>query len=93
MKLDETSIRKWLEDYAWLGTSDEKQREIDCIMSQSDWKHIDAVAEKFAGQASGEEQDIMSGATGFALSALYECHDAPHLPTCPRWNDRRDKSL
>jgi hypothetical protein len=62
-------------------------------MSQDDWEYIDALTEKFAGQASGEEADAYGEAHGFALSSLYECHGDPHLPTCPRWNDMRDRSI
>jgi hypothetical protein len=82
--LTKESIQTWLLNYAWLGTAEERVREVECIMSQDDWEFIDARAEQLMSQASGEETDLVGEATGFALSALYECHDAPHLSTCPR---------
>lgn len=75
-------IRAWLLDYAWLGTAQEKAAEVECILAQDGWQHLDAQAEKYRGMAGDDQQ--ASEAEGFALSALYECHDGPHLPTCPR---------
>lgn len=73
----------WLAGYAWMGTDAEKAANIACIMSQDDWQHIDVTAERFEGAQSGDDgEDRMSG-DDFALSALYECHDGPHLATCP----------
>jgi hypothetical protein len=77
------AIREWLLRYAWLGDAEYQRREVECIMSQDEWQYIDARIEKYKGQASGEEVDLDGEATGFALSGLYECHDAPHIPTCP----------
>lgn len=81
--MDEQAIKAWLIAYAWLGDADYQRREVDCIMSQDDWKFIDAMTEHYKSQASGEEVDLHAEASGFALSGLYECHDVPHLPTCP----------
>lgn len=77
-------VKAWLLGYAWLGTPERRAAEVECIMAQPDWRHVDALAEKFAGQASGEETNLANETLGFALSSLYECHDGPHLPTCPR---------
>jgi hypothetical protein len=83
----EPAIRAWLLDYAWLGTAEERAREVDCIMAQGGWRYLDAQAERLAGQAWEPGPEAVDEATGFALSALYECHDGPHLPTCPRAKD------
>lgn len=80
-------VKAWLLDYAWLGTAEEQAREVDCIMAQDDWRYLDAQTERYLGQASGEEADAPSEAAAFAISALYECHDGPHLDTCPRKRD------
>ena len=80
----EAAIKAWLMEYAWLGDADERRREVECIMSQGDWQYIDAMSEKYAAMAEEPGPAAVSEATGFALSALYECHDGPHLETCPR---------
>jgi len=82
--MTEEQIRAWLLDYAWLGTPERQRREVDCIMSQDDWKHLEVRKEQLRGQASGEETDLEEQVDGYALSGLYECHDGPHLDTCPR---------
>lgn len=83
--MTEQQIRDWLLGYAWLGTEDEQRREVDCIMAQGHWKHLSGREEHLLAQRSGEnplEQD-QADAHEFALSALYECHEGPHQPTCP----------
>lgn len=82
--MTEDKVREWLLGYAWLGTDEERTREVDCIMSQDGWMYLDAREEQLRGQASGEETNLDADVHGFALSALYECHDGPHLATCPR---------
>lgn len=85
----EDQIREQLLDYAWLGTPDEQRREVDCIMAQDGWKYLSARSEHLMAQRSGENsvEDDRALADGLALSGLYECHDVPHLPTCPRWRE------
>lgn len=81
-------IKAWLLDYAWSGTPEQQAAEVDCIMAQDGWKAIDGMTEKYVGQSwdpGGE--GVLDEANGFALSALYECHDAPHLPTCPLYRE------
>lgn len=75
-------VREWLLTQ-YLRRTPETEAEVECILAQDDWKFVDARAEKFAGQAFEPGPQAVSEATGFALSALYECHDGPHLPTCP----------
>jgi len=82
--MTEDEIRNWLLAYAWLGNEEDQVREVDCIMSQDDWKYLEARKEQLRNQASGEEADLEAEVDGHALSALYECHDGPHLDTCPR---------
>lgn len=79
-------ITAWLTRYAWLGTEEEQAREVECIMSQDDWEYIDVTAERFNGAQFGDGEHDGDG-DEFALSALYECHDGPHLATCPRNHD------
>jgi len=83
MQMTEDAVRAWLIKYAWLGDADRQKREVDCIMSQDGWKYIDAVADQFAGAQEEPGPVAYSEGVEFALSALYECHDGPHLPTCP----------
>lgn len=82
--MTEEDIRSWLIGYAWLGSDEEQRREVDCIMSQGDWKHLEARKEQLRAQASGEETNLEDEVNVIALSTLYECHDGPHLVTCPR---------
>jgi len=83
--MSEEDIKNWLLGYAWLGSVEEREREVECIMAQDDWKYIDARIERSLGQAwDPGAEGVLDEATEYALSSLYECHDAPHLPTCPR---------
>lgn len=82
--MTEDQIRAWLLEYAWLGNEDRQRREVDCIMSQDDWRYLEVRKEQLRGQASGEETNLEAEVDGYALSGLYECHDGPHLETCPR---------
>ena len=78
-------VQAWLLNYAWLGSQAEKEAEVECIMAQEGWKYVDAVAEQFAGAQFEPGPAAADAGNEFALSALYECHDEPHLPTCPRY--------
>lgn len=82
--MDEASIRDWLLKYAWFGTEQERAREVECIMKQRDWEHIAAIADKYAGAQEESGPSAFSEGIEFALSSLYECHDEPHISTCPR---------
>lgn len=85
----EAGVKAWLLDYAWCGTPDEQRREVDCIMAQDEWRHLSAVAEKFKGMAENPgDPKQMDEAEFMAISALYECHDGPHLDTCPHGFNR-----
>jgi hypothetical protein len=83
MALTKDETRAWLLDYAWSGTAEEKARTVECILAQSAWEHVDAATERYAGMAETPGPAAVTEAEGFALSALYECHEGPHLPTCP----------
>jgi hypothetical protein len=76
-------VRNWLLKYSWLGPKERDERIVDCIMSQDGWKSIDAVADKYAGAQNEPGPAAFAEGTEFSLSALYECHDGPHLDTCP----------
>jgi hypothetical protein len=79
----EAEIKAWLLAYAWMGDGKDAAR-VDCIMAQDGWKYIDVVADAFAGaQETGGGPEEFAAGNEFALSALYECHDGPHLDTCP----------
>lgn len=81
-ELTKENVMKWLLDYAWLGTAEEQAATVECIMSQGDIVTLlDGRIEQVSGQAWDDEQ--AKEAFGFALSGLYECHDEPHLETCP----------
>ena len=54
-----------------------------CIRSQDDWRYIDVRADRFAGAQAGEDDHDFDRGIDFAISALVECHDGPHLETCP----------
>jgi len=79
--MTKAQVRKRLLAYAWNGTPAEQAAEVECILAQDGWKYIDAVADQFNGAQSGESTDLSGN--DFALSALYEAHDGPHLPSCP----------
>jgi hypothetical protein len=79
------AVYDWLMKYAWNEATDaERSAKVNCILSQDDWRHVDAVADKYAGQhESGGGPEAFTEAMGYALSALYECHDGPHTSDCP----------
>ena len=82
--MNEDEIRAWLIRYAWAdATQDAKERRVACIMAQDGWKFLEARTERTAGQAWEPGPQAVSEAQAFELSALYECHDGPHLETCP----------
>jgi hypothetical protein len=81
-EMTEQKIRAWLLGYAWLDDGHDGDR-VDCIMSQDGWRYVDDVADKFAGAQESPGPKAFSEGTMFALSALYECHDGPHIETCP----------
>lgn len=76
-------IRAWLLNYAWMGSTAEQEANVDCIMSQDDWRHVETTAERFAGAQFEPGPAAMDRGQMFALSALYECHDGPHTLACP----------
>jgi hypothetical protein len=81
----EEAVRVFLTGYAWLDdTDEEKQREIDCIIAQGGWEFASALADKFAGAQFEPGPEAFADGMGMALTGLYECHDEPHLPACPR---------
>lgn len=83
--MNKAKVKAWLLDYAWMDGPAEQAAEVDCIMAQGDWKVLDARADRRAGASeSGGGPAEFEAAYGMELSALYECHDEPHLPTCPR---------
>jgi hypothetical protein len=83
--MDKEKVRAWLLDYAWLDdTPEEKAAEVECILAQGGWEHIEAVADQFAGAQWEPGPAAFDEGIGYALSALYECHDGPHLENCPR---------
>jgi hypothetical protein len=90
------AIREWLFDYIWGGPAYQtpseaelvvkyKNNVIECIFSQDTWQYLDVRIEKLMSQRSGERtvREDMEEALGLELSSLYECHEGPHLPTCP----------
>jgi hypothetical protein len=85
--LSEDVVRRWLLAYAWTGTDDEKARNVECILSQGDWQHLDANAQSEPGP------EAFSEGTEYELSSLYECHGGPHLASCPEVTVRELSSL
>lgn len=80
-------IRQFLLEYAWLGTAEEQAREVECILAQEDVElFVEVKGEQYDGAQDPDNRPEMDGEM-FALTALYECHDGPHLPTCPRSKD------
>jgi hypothetical protein len=90
MKQDE--IRRWLVRYAWYGDETTRAAEVDCIMAQDGWRYVDAKADQFA-TANGGGRDAFSEGMNYALSALYECHDGPHLPACPAGRKESEEQI
>ncbi len=85
----EDAIRDWLIAYAWVHPEPEfKRAEVDCIMAQDGWRYLEDSADRYAGMSeAGGGPEAFDDAYGFALSALYECHDKPHLTTCPHYKE------
>lgn len=79
-------LRAWLLDYAWSGTKEQQAAEVECILTQDRWQHVAAHAEHLRAQLNDpDDQFEQRQARGMAVSALYECHDGPHIDTCPMW--------
>lgn len=78
------AVKAWLLDYAWLGTPEEQAAEVECILAQGEWDLIETQADRFAGAQAEPGPEAYAEGIGFALSALYECHDGPHTDGCPR---------
>jgi hypothetical protein len=72
-------VRTWLLAYL-AGTEDAL---IDCVLHQDDWRHLSAQTEHYAAMAETPGPKAVTQAQEFALSALIECHEGPHLATCP----------
>ena len=88
MSMTEEAVRAFLTEYAWMPDPPEaKTAEVNCIMAQGGWEFIDAMADKFAGAQDVPGPEAFDEGVKFALSALYECHDGPHQPDCPRKRD------
>lgn len=85
--MTEGEVRAWLLGYAWLGSQDEKEREVNCIMAQDGWKCIDARADQYAGAQNEPGPAAKAEGSDYVLSELYECHTGPHLDSCPRKHD------
>jgi hypothetical protein len=81
--LSEDVVRRWLLCYAWTGTDDEKARTVECIISQGNWRHLDAIADRYAGAQAQPGPEAFSRGMHDALSGLYECHSRPHIASCP----------
>lgn len=88
---NEQAVRAWLANYMKPGA--ESAAEIDCIMSQDNWRYIDALADKFAGAQFEPGPQAFSEGVEFALSALVECHEGPHTGPCPSkaWDMNMDR--
>lgn len=88
--MTEDQVREFLLKYAWVpGHTDEQKRgEVDCIMAQGDWEFIDTMADRFAGAQEEPGPKAYSDGEMFALTALYECHDAPHIEGCPYYKNK-----
>lgn len=81
--LTKDAVRAWLLAYAWLGDAAADALRVECIMSQEDWQYVDERADQYAGAQFEAGEAAYSEGVTIALSALYECHDGPHLTTCP----------
>jgi hypothetical protein len=77
-------VRGFLLAYAWAEDSDDAETAVvACIMAQDDWRYVDTLADRFAGAQAEPGPEAFAEGIGYALTALYECHAGPHLPTCP----------
>lgn len=88
MQLTKEQVEEMLLAYAWAGDAESQKREVECIMAQNEWELIEVQADKYAGAQFEWHPGLMDEATGWAVSALYECHDGPHLKTCPNWKPK-----
>jgi hypothetical protein len=77
-------VREFLLAYAWAEDSQvAKTAVVECIMAQGRWRHVTALADEYAGAQFEQGPEAFADGIGFALTALYECHDGPHQPDCP----------
>lgn len=90
--MTKNQIREWL--FAnWIARNERTEREMACIFSQDDWKHLAARGESYRSQRWGEDSEVaqdddgVDEALGFALTGLVEGHDKPHLTTCPAYKN------
>jgi hypothetical protein len=56
---------------------------LDCVEAQGGFDYLDAQAERYAGMAWEPGPAAVDEGYAFALTALVECHEGPHLATCP----------
>lgn len=77
-------VKAWLHNYMDPNDLGVPNSVVDCIMSQDDWQYVDVWAGRYMDAQFGDEdpEEVKKRAKEFALSALYECHDGPHLDTC-----------
>lgn len=77
--MNESEVREWINTNYGL-----RPELVDCILAQDDWQFLDAQTEHYAGQAWDPGPESYKQAREFALSALVECHDGPHINGCPQ---------
>lgn len=86
MAVTKKKVREFLLAYAWNAdhTDEQKAAEVECILAQGDWKYVEDRADRRAGASeTGGGKKEFADAVDMELSALYECHDEPHIKTCP----------
>lgn len=77
---------RWATVETWLLTyykEDYVRPYLPCIKEQGDWQYVASHADQFAGAQPGDGEDAFSEGMEFAISALLECHDGPHIASCP----------
>jgi hypothetical protein len=76
------SVKAWLDENYRIS-----EGETECILAQDGWKFLGAHTERYAGMAFEPGPEAWAEAHEFALSALVECHDAPHIAACPYFEE------
>jgi hypothetical protein len=80
------AVRRFLRTYAWAEKSErDKDMVVECIMMQGAWQYLDARADRYAGAQWEPGPEAFDEGLGFEMSALYECHDGPHIAACPNY--------
>jgi hypothetical protein len=87
--LSREAVRGFLRSYAWLPSESQRDKDmvVECIMMQGGYEFLDARADRFAGAQWEPGPEAFDEGVMFEMTALYECHDGPHIVACPQYKE------